>query len=174
MGGSSDLGNPVLSEPLVSLGQTRSARRDWRSRVYAPGTPEGRLAKKLRRQAHRKTRGKCTRCGRRLRRAKWSPHHIIPRAEGGSDDISNLRALCNKCHDIVELGEDGWELEELLRGDSSAIDPAVERKPATLDDEETWDWRWWVYGSAPNPRQKPALFRAWLVGHSEEINDSNS
>jgi len=31
-----------------------------------------------------------------------SPHHIIPVADGGSDDRKNKIYLCKRCHDIVE------------------------------------------------------------------------
>lgn len=31
-----------------------------------------------------------------------SPHHITPRAEGGTDDKKNIVDLCKSCHDIVE------------------------------------------------------------------------
>jgi 5-methylcytosine-specific restriction endonuclease McrA len=36
----------------------------------------------------------CANCGERATEA----HHIIPRARGGSDDPSNLLALCGRCH----------------------------------------------------------------------------
>ena len=42
---------------------------------------------------------KCPICG--LRPA-MSPHHIIPRSEGGTDDPKNIVHLCKVCHDIVE------------------------------------------------------------------------
>jgi 5-methylcytosine-specific restriction endonuclease McrA len=29
-------------------------------------------------------------------------HHIIPRIEGGKDDMDNLITLCNDCHDEIE------------------------------------------------------------------------
>jgi len=29
------------------------------------------------------------------------PHHIVPRAAGGSDSWSNLKALCHECHSRV-------------------------------------------------------------------------
>jgi len=35
-------------------------------------------------------------------RPALSPHHIKPRAEGGSDDDRNIVYLCTTCHDIVE------------------------------------------------------------------------
>jgi hypothetical protein len=33
----------------------------------------------------------------------WEADHILPRAEGGSDDPSNLRTLCVECHRMVTL-----------------------------------------------------------------------
>jgi len=34
--------------------------------------------------------------------AELSMHHIVPRAEGGSDDPANLITLCSMCHDEIE------------------------------------------------------------------------
>ena len=31
-----------------------------------------------------------------------SAHHIIPRAEGGTDDERNIIYVCEKCHNIIE------------------------------------------------------------------------
>ena len=31
-------------------------------------------------------------------------HHIVPRSEGGSNDASNLVALCRNCHWLVHKG----------------------------------------------------------------------
>lgn len=31
-----------------------------------------------------------------------SPHHIIPKSEGGTDDRKNIAWLCKRCHDRVE------------------------------------------------------------------------
>lgn len=27
-------------------------------------------------------------------------HHIVKRSQGGSDDVSNLKALCRRCHNL--------------------------------------------------------------------------
>ena len=55
----------------------------------------------------------CQRCEERF---KWghglTSHHIRPRMEGGSDDLNNLIALCNPCHDEIEgMGLSRWEIE---------------------------------------------------------------
>ena len=43
----------------------------------------------------------CARCGGEFR---VEEHHIIPRAQGGSDDENNLIHLCAVCHDKVHIG----------------------------------------------------------------------
>ncbi len=47
---------------------------------------------------------KCGRCCclcRRFRPIRLQVHHIVPRSEGGSDDLENLIALCITCHTDV-------------------------------------------------------------------------
>jgi len=43
---------------------------------------------------------RCSMCGAQLTLGNGSAHidHVVPRAEGGSDDESNLRALCYGCN----------------------------------------------------------------------------
>ena len=33
-----------------------------------------------------------------------TPHHIVFRSQGGTDDLSNLLTLCLRCHDAVHAG----------------------------------------------------------------------
>lgn len=49
----------------------------------------------VRQEALYRARLKCQNCG-----SKYSleVHHIVPRSEGGGDNLSNLRVLCHTCH----------------------------------------------------------------------------
>ena len=55
-----------------------------------------------RRKAIRRDHQKCRRCDMTLGYDLCSVHHIKPRAEGGTAELSNLITLCNSCHDWVE------------------------------------------------------------------------
>jgi len=57
----------------------------------------------LERQVFKRDSYICQRCGKRFNKYDLSVHHLIPRSEGGSNDLRNLITLCRKCHDIVEL-----------------------------------------------------------------------
>jgi uncharacterized protein YfcZ (UPF0381/DUF406 family) len=52
-----------------------------------------------------------------------SVHHIIPRADGGLDDIDNLIPLCTKHHDMVEMKD----ITSRVAIENLAIDAAEER-----------------------------------------------
>lgn len=41
----------------------------------------------------------CAICGTTI---NVGPHHIKPKAEGGTDEERNIVYLCNRCHDLVE------------------------------------------------------------------------
>jgi 5-methylcytosine-specific restriction endonuclease McrA len=43
------------------------------------------------------------RCRRCETRHQLTAHHIRPREDGGSDDLSNLITLCENCHDWAEI-----------------------------------------------------------------------
>lgn len=40
----------------------------------------------------------CRSCGLRFPAAELDVHHLVPRKQGGLDDLSNLIALCDQCH----------------------------------------------------------------------------
>ena len=81
-----------------------------------------------------------------------SPHHIIPRSEGGGDNPENITNLCKKCHDEVEEDPRKWARflryyyarKELPRRQKKAVE--VERSrpratgPLTITMEGTSNW----------------------------------
>ena len=52
-----------------------------------------------RRKLRRRQGGKCWFCGAHID-GKGSIHHIIPRAEGGTDAMSNQALTHRSCHDL--------------------------------------------------------------------------
>lgn len=40
----------------------------------------------------------CVRCGKKLRRGDVDIDHILPKAQGGGDDIDNLQCMCKHCN----------------------------------------------------------------------------
>lgn len=76
---------------------------------------------------------------------------MIPRAEDGADDISNLLTLCHPCHDYVEINN----LRTLTNIIGSYEDAPIEFKEekTTLATEEGYhfvrpEWHQYVYGGA--------------------------
>lgn len=49
----------------------------------------------------------CRLCFKKLQTVGMQVHHIVPVANGGTDDNSNLVLLCYECH--TELHKAGWE-----------------------------------------------------------------
>ena len=47
----------------------------------------------------------CGRCGGPRGNAELHAHHIVPKAEGGSHEISNLATLCKECHNKIHSGQ---------------------------------------------------------------------
>jgi 5-methylcytosine-specific restriction endonuclease McrA len=45
---------------------------------------------------------RCKSCYKKLPKFRLTAHHIIPRSEGGNDDLDNLITLCHSCHDLIE------------------------------------------------------------------------
>lgn len=78
---------------------------------------------KLREAVMRRDRGLCQLCLERGRiTAAREVHHVIPKAQGGTDDLDNLTATCSPCHRDAdmrargmtprrEVGADGYPLD---------------------------------------------------------------
>lgn len=71
-----------------------SRRGSAASRGYGAGW------RKLREQVMHRDGGQCVQCmsvGRFVRAT--AVDHIKPKSQGGTDDLNNLQAICNRCHD---------------------------------------------------------------------------
>lgn len=73
-------------------------------------------------------------------------HHVLPVAEGGTDDTDNLTVLCRKHHDLIED-------DRLCRSLAAIRAYGPTEKPSVIlaDPPPADDWRTWVYGGAKNP-----------------------
>lgn len=127
--------------------------KDWRSAVYFHDViPEGVSREEwifLRRQIIRRDNFKCRRCDKRFKVVELTAHHLIPRDEGGSNDPSNLVALCSPCHDYVEIN-DLKTIAEIIGSYESDKAPMIAKAIETT--AHKIDWRTWVYGGGRNPR----------------------
>lgn len=119
--------------------------KDWRPKVYKKHEQDHGLTDDewqfLRTIVIRRDKFVCQRCDERMRMSFLSVHHIKPRSEGGSNDITNLVTLCNDCHDIVEIK--GYKtLAEII----GSFDAVESRESNNYNDIDFSDWHVWVYG----------------------------
>jgi diadenosine tetraphosphate (Ap4A) HIT family hydrolase len=65
--------------------------------------------------------GRCAVCGTTARETTFQVDHILPRSEGGSDELSNLQVLCARCdqadsnRDAANFTESPLEYDETCR-----------------------------------------------------------
>lgn len=73
---------------------------------WGGGSPRRRLRRsgsreqKLRRWVLARDEYRCHVCGDYYPEAQLVNDHVVPRGEGGKDDITNMKACCITCHDI--------------------------------------------------------------------------
>lgn len=128
---------------------------DWHAPVYRPPEDLGSAAwwKEIRTAVMIRDRFKCFRCESKRRRG-LSVHHIVPRSEGGEDNLENLITLCNKCHDIVEMAA-CRSLADIVATieDDSPHQPKKKEEPEKdrIETFERPEWHKWVYGGQRKP-----------------------
>lgn len=49
----------------------------------------------------KRTEGKCSSCGIVIDTSALRIHHIIPRSQGGTDDLDNIQILCANCRALL-------------------------------------------------------------------------
>ena len=74
----------------------------WQHRKKSSGYISG----SIRLEVFKRSKTKCEMCGVDNREKALEVDHIIPRNKGGSDDISNLQALCFTCNSIKKDKDD--------------------------------------------------------------------
>ena len=85
------------------------ARKPWADKGSASERGYGYAWQKLRKQALKRDNYLCQEC---LMQGKLTPlcvkpydhavDHRLPKSQGGTDDLSNVRSLCSACHLAVE------------------------------------------------------------------------
>ncbi|MBL3552699.1 HNH endonuclease [Rhodovulum sulfidophilum] len=102
------------------------AAAGWRNRPSASERGYGRGWKALRKRVMQRDSWLCQPC---LRTGRVTPatecDHVVPKAQGGTDDEGNLQAICADCHKAKtereaaeaqgrrlrpSFGEDGWPI----------------------------------------------------------------
>jgi 5-methylcytosine-specific restriction enzyme A len=66
----------------------------WCRKDRRRGNPYGAEWRRIRDKILERDRHVCKKCGARASNVD----HILAKADGGSDDLSNLRSLCLRCH----------------------------------------------------------------------------
>lgn len=80
-----------MHQPIVDEAE-RLARQPWR-RNYSDATYQ-----RNRRIRFERAHGRCEACGIVLQANGWECDHVVELRDGGTNDVSNLRALCRPCH----------------------------------------------------------------------------
>ena len=127
--------------------EPRRVSENWKPRVYK--LRENNITEnwhEIRAAVLERDKYRCYRCESKNKRS-LSVHHIIPRREGGGDNMENLITLCLTCHDLIEVNE----CRSLADIEATIDDNAVEyREPKTIAKrEESFsrpDWHKYVYG----------------------------
>ena len=141
---------------------------DWHRKVYKKKEPEvlfnSDVWKKTRERVLRRDKYLCLRCDRKFDSANLSAHHMVPRAEGGGDNLENLVTLCNECHDYVEMHNLQNKAEIMGSYESATCtNPIAEDVPSDnhpdgyyQKDGESFirpEWHKWVYGGMKHEKQ---------------------
>ena len=79
------------------------SNKDWREARSGPnsGKWQGGNAKWWKRECRERDQ-RCLRCGDKATGKALHAHHLVPVAMGGTNELSNLISLCNRCHKRFE------------------------------------------------------------------------
>ncbi|EMA31432.1 HNH endonuclease [Halobiforma nitratireducens] len=86
----------------------------------------------LRQETLRRDGYACTRCGADDRTLQ--AHHVVPRSQGGPDDLENLLTLCRPCHGVIHQSNSSFDDvrdEASLFPDPEAPEPVARMREPT-------------------------------------------
>jgi hypothetical protein len=130
---------------------------DWHRFVYRKNYQKTKYTDewaKARAACLKRDKNTCQRCDRKGNHdRKLTAHHLIPRAEDGPNELSNLITLCDPCHDYVEINDlRTWA--DIM----GSYEDEINTRLGMAEDEETQDatdegyhfirpeWHKYVYG----------------------------
>lgn len=126
---------------------------NWHKRVYRRRIPNF-ITKddwhKLRMACLRRDDFTCLRCEKQSRQGMQA-HHLVPRDNGGADDVENLVTLCNSCHDFVEIAGYKTRAEIIGSYEETIIEMPKEKQLKPREREYSFtrpSWHKFVYGGA--------------------------
>ena len=88
------------------------------------GIAEGYVRKTVRYNVLHRAKRRCELCGVHEGKAALHIDHIIPRVRGGSDDISNLQALCVTCN-TSKRDRDDTDFRSILESYNDRVDGCI-------------------------------------------------
>lgn len=89
------------SKGELEIGKQEYERLECDCQISGPGQRnKASIAPAIRRRVFSKARHKCETSGCNHTRY-LEVHHIVPRSDGGGNDLSNLKLLCSSCHSLI-------------------------------------------------------------------------
>jgi len=123
---------------------------NWHKTVYHKTRHDGFYMspkwRRTRREVFYRDHYHCLRCDKRFKTEELTPHHLIPRDEGGSDDTSNLVTMCNPCHDYAEVQGLRTQADIIGSYDKPVVIIPARARPLDDIDDGRPVWHKWVYG----------------------------
>lgn len=121
----------AMGIPLKLLDRAHEIRRALGGEVAATDAPKSVWNPNIQRKA-------CEVCGDPVVK-ELEVHHIVPRAEGGSNDLRNLVVLCEKCHDKHHAGElEVGELRQTSEGLERSTTIVTSQMPSAKKKAPKW------------------------------------
>jgi DNA mismatch repair protein MutS len=125
----------AMGIPLKLLDRAHEIRRALGGEVAATDAPKSLWNPNIQRKA-------CEVCGDPVVK-ELEVHHILPRAEGGSNELRNLVVLCERCHDkhhagqleVGELRQTSEGLERSTTVFSEVAAPAKKKTPKWTEEQ---------------------------------------